>query len=219
MLRLDYLSLRATPVATDPFPHVVVPHFVPQAELRHVLADLPPVSDGGLFPVTSLRLGTRVQELAAALQGPHLRNSIAVKFGIDLDGAPTMLTLRGYSRRKDGRIHIDAESKRVTALLYLNLPQDSWLRHEGCLRLLRGPRDIEDYVVEVPPVDGTLLIFVNSTNAWHGYRGYVGSRYALQLQYMTHRTVARSELRRHAVSAFFKRLRRPAAGTAQLSPG
>ncbi|HQT76511.1 MAG TPA: 2OG-Fe(II) oxygenase, partial [Rhodopila sp.] len=33
MIELDYARLAATPVATDPFPHVVVPWFVPPASL------------------------------------------------------------------------------------------------------------------------------------------------------------------------------------------
>ena len=43
---LDYDRLRQTPVAVDPFDHVVVPHFVPPDSLKAVLADLPPIGEG-----------------------------------------------------------------------------------------------------------------------------------------------------------------------------
>ena len=202
-LRFD--ALRATPVATDPFPHVVVPDFVPPQSLRAIVSALPPMSSGGSFPPGSLRLRPVVQELVRELQGPRLREEIAAKFGLDLSGAPAMLTLRGRTREKDGRIHRDSTAKRVTILLYLNPENESWARREGCLRLLRRPDDIEDYAVEVPPVNGTLLAFPNGETTWHGHRQYVGRRYAIQLNYMAEGAKARTEMRRHRLSALLKR--------------
>ena len=49
MIELDYARLAAAPVATDPFPHVVVPGFVPPASLEAVLADLPPLGQTRLI--------------------------------------------------------------------------------------------------------------------------------------------------------------------------
>ena len=95
------------------------------------------------------------------LEGPRLRAAIAERFGLDLADAPTMVTLRGWTNDRDGYIHCDSTAKRVTVLLYLNPATDAWAQHEGCLRLLRGPDDLEDYAVEVPPVNGTLLVFPN----------------------------------------------------------
>ena len=147
---------------------------------------------------------------------PHPTNSrakcaaIAEKFGLDLSDAPTMLTLRGWTREKDGRIHCDSTAKRVTVLLYLNPEGESWREHQGCLRLVRGPDDIEDFAVEVPPVNGTLLVFPNGPTTWHGHKQFVGQRYSVQLNYMTTDQMARSELRRHRISALVKRLTRAA---------
>ena len=203
---LDLASLAATPVANDPFAHVVVPHFVPPDALRQVLADLPAMASGGSFPPEAVRLGPAARQLVQEMEGPGLRGTIAAKFGLDLDQAPVMLTLRGRTREKDGRIHTDSAAKRVTVLLYLNQPGEVWSKQEGCLRLLRGPTNIEDYAVEVPPVNGTLLVFPNGPTTWHGHRTFVGVRHAIQLNYMTHDSGARSELRRHRWSAFTKRL-------------
>ena len=209
MVQLDYAALRAAPVRADPFPHVVVPRFVPPEELRAIRADLPAIARGGLFPVAALHPGPRVQALAALLEGATFRQAVADKLGLDLDGAPTMVTLRGLSRAKDGRIHTDSACKRVSLLLYLNPAGDGWAQPEGCLRLLRGPGDIEDYAVEIAPVDGTLLLFPNGPTAWHGYRPFVGERVVLQLNYMTSDAEAERELRRHRVSAVVKRLAWP----------
>ena len=214
MIELDYDALRAAPVARDPFPHVVVPNFVPPATLHAVVADLPVLGKRGSFPADAVRLGPNARALMDEMEGPRLRAAIAERFGLDLDGAPTMATLRGWTNERDGNIHVDSTAKRVTVLLYLNPDLspavETWSKHDGCLRLLRGPHDLEDYAVEVPAVNGTLLVFPNSPTAWHGHRRFTGQRYSVQLNYMTTDAKARSELRRHRISAFMKRLTRAA---------
>jgi hypothetical protein len=205
MIRLDYPALRAAPPATDPFAHVVVANFVPPDMLAALVQELPALSQGGSFPMGGLWLGPLGRALVAELEGPALREAIAQKFGLDLAGAPTMLTLRGQSREKDGKIHTDSTAKQVTVLLYLNPHTAAWTKQEGCLRLLRSATDIEDFAVEVPPVDGTLLVFPNGPTAWHGHKRHVGRRYVVQLNYMARDGAARSEMRRHRVSAFLKR--------------
>jgi hypothetical protein len=210
MIALDYDRFAATPVSADPFTHVVVQSFVPPDVLPGVVADLPPIQKGGSFPTDGLRLGPAGKALMAELEGPRFKAAIAEKFGLELDGAPTMVTLRGQSREKDGRIHCDSLAKRVTVLLYLNPETADWARQDGCLRLLRGPSDIDDYAVEVPPVNGTLLVFPNGPTTWHGHKQFVGRRYVVQLNYMTTDDKARYEMRRHRVSAFLKRLTRAA---------
>jgi len=210
MIELDYAALRSIPVGTDPYPHLVVPHFVPPAALRAVLADLPPLGRRGSIPPGSLRLGPAAKSLVRELEGPALREAVAHRFSLDLTDAPTMLTLRGWTNDRDGHIHVDSTAKRVTVLLYLNPENGAFTGHDGCLRLLRGPRDLEDYGAEVPPVNGTLLVFPNGRNAWHGHKVFTGQRFSIQLNYMTTDAKARSELRRHRVSAFVKRLTRAA---------
>jgi SM-20-related protein len=206
MIELDFAALRAVPVARDPFPHVVVPDFVPPESLRAVLADLPPLGKRGSFPLDALTLGPNAQALMDGLQGSELRQTIADRFGLDLAESPTMVTLRGWTNERDGYIHCDSAAKRVTVLLYLNPVGAAWGQHDGCLRLLRGPDDLEDYAVEVKPVNGTLLVFPNAPNSWHGHKRFTGQRYSVQLNYMTTDAKARSELRRHRLSAFVKRL-------------
>ncbi len=210
MITLDYDRLRATPVSAEPYRHVAVPGFLPREELAKVLADMPPIDKRGSFPPDSLRLGPAARDLVDALQGPEFRAATAEKFGLDLHDAPTMLTLRGWTDERDGRIHTDSTAKRVTVLLYLNPDEDDYADHSGHLRLLRSPTDLEDYAVEVPPTNGTLLIFPNGPTTWHGHHRFTGRRYSIQLNYMTTDAVARSELRRHRISAFVKRLTKAA---------
>jgi len=202
---LDLERFRSTEASNDPFPHVVVERFLRPEAFAAVHADLPDLAKGGSFPINSIRLGPKAQEAVAELEGPAFRAAVAEKFAIDLSNAPTMTTLRGRSREKDGRIHSDSKAKRVTILLYLNPSSGSWTDHQGCLRLLSQPDTLDDYVAEVPPVDGTLLVLPNAETAWHGHKQFVGKRYVVQMNYMMADDSARSELRRHRISAFLKR--------------
>jgi len=203
---LDLPALQAAPVAEAPFRHILVPNFVPPEALARVHADLPRRERGGSFPPEALRLGPAAAALMHEMEGAALRDTIAAKLGLALDEAPSMLTVRLYCRERDGQIHTDSAAKRVTVLLYLNPEQQAFSQQEGCLRLLRGPDDLEDYAVEVPPTNGTLLVFPNGPTTWHGHRRYVGQRFSLQLNYMTNDSKARSELRRHRLSALVKGL-------------
>ncbi len=202
---LDYQAFSATPLAEHPFRHTVTPDFVPPARLAEIHAELPRLERGGSFPPEALRLGPAARALVEELEGPALRQAIAEKFSLDLSDAPCMLTMRLATRQKDGQIHTDSDAKRVTVLLYLNPPSPAFDQQEGCLRLLRGPSDLEDFAVEVPPTRGTLLVFPNGANTWHGHKPFVGQRHSIQLNYMTNDGAARSELRRHRLSAIVKR--------------
>ena len=207
---VDMARLRESEIATEPFPHVVVPHFVRAGALDTLVGNLPPLNGRGSFPIESLQFGPAAAALMKALAGSAFRMAVAEKFQLDLHDAPTMITLRGYSTERDGHIHCDSLAKRVTVLLYLNPASAAWARQEGCLRLLRSGDDIEDFAVEVPPVDGTLLVFPNGPTTWHGHKTFVGRRYVVQLNYMTTDMKARAELRRHRLSALVKRLTKAA---------
>jgi hypothetical protein len=200
---LDLDRLRAAPLCRDPFDFVVVEDFVRRDELSPLVADFPLVPGHGSFPVESLTCGSVFSRLVAALTGPALRGAVEEKFGLDLDRRPTMVTVRGWSDGKDGRIHTDSDSKIITLLLYLNL---AWECPEGRLRLLRGSDDIDDYTREVAPLAGTMLAFRRSAQSFHGHRPHVGERRMVQLNWVTEPAVVRRELNRHRWSARWKAL-------------
>ena len=203
MTLLDLDRLRTAPLCRDPFDFVVVENFVDRGELSPLVADFPPVPGHGSFPVESLVCGPVFSRLVAALTGPALRSAVEEKFGLDLASRPTMVTVRGRSDGKDGRIHTDSASKIITLLLYLNL---AWERPEGRLRLLRGPDDIDDYAQEVVPLAGTMLAFRRSARSFHGHRAHIGERRTVQLNWVTDSAVVRRELHRHRWSARWKAL-------------
>lgn len=201
MIELELL--RATPLATDPFDHVIVPGFVRQETCAALAADFPAIDRPGSFPLSELSYGPAFRALVEALQGPAMTATMAEKFSLALGEHPTMVTVRGRTQAKDGRIHTDSRSKLLTVLLYLN---DSWDSPDGRLRLLRNADSLADPAVEIPPDAGTLLAFRNGPESWHGHTSFAGQRRAIQLNWVTDQAVVRREQFRHTVSARIKRL-------------
>src|SRR5260370_180692 len=58
--------------------------------------------------------------------------------------------------------------------------------------------------------NGEVGVFPHGPVSWDGQWAFVGERYSVQLNYMTTDDKARSEMRRHRISAFVKRLTRAA---------
>ncbi|MEQ8355903.1 MAG: 2OG-Fe(II) oxygenase [Kiloniellaceae bacterium] len=202
-LALDRFA--ATPLQRVPFDFLIVPGFLTTAALPAIERDFPEISSGGSFPAPSLKCGPAFTDLLGDLQGPAVTAAFAAKFELDLSGRPTMVTLRGQSRAKDGAIHTDSRSKLVTALIYLN---SDWESDGGRLRMLNGANDLEDYAAEVPPEAGTLVAFRCAPEAYHGHKPFVGQRRSIQLNWLTDEAVLKRELKRHAFSAWTKRLLR-----------
>jgi hypothetical protein len=200
---LDLERLRASPLQRDPFDFVVVDNFVGPEHWPALDSDFPEVKKHGSFPLPALSCGAAFARLAAELEGDALRQAIAEKFAIDLRGRPTMITVRGQSDGKDGRIHTDSATKLITLLLYLN---PVWEEAGGRLRLLRRGDDLDDCVAEIPPVSGMMVAFRRSDRSFHGHYPHKGERRSLQLNWVSDQSVVRRELARHGWSARLKAL-------------
>ena len=200
---LDIERLRAAQLRRDPFEYVLVENFIRSEELPALITDFPEVRRHGSFPLGTLALGAAFAGLAAELEGEALRDAIERKFAIDLTDRPTMITVRGKSDGKDGRIHTDSATKLITLLLYMN---PVWEDEAGRLRLLRRGDDLADFVEEVPPLAGTMVAFRRSATSFHGHQPHRGERRVLQLNWVTDSAVVRRELARHAWSARLKAL-------------
>jgi hypothetical protein len=200
---LDLDRLRASPLCHDPFDFVVVEDFVRAEHQPGVIADFPPLGRHGSFPLAGQRFGAAFEQLAEELEGEELRRAIEDKFAIDLADRPTMITVRGYSDGRDGRIHTDTATKLITVLIYMN---PVWQIDEGRLRLLRGPDDLENWVAEIPPLAGTMVAFRRSGKSFHGHLPHIGERRSIQLTWVTDQRVVRRELGRHRWSARLKAL-------------
>jgi len=201
---IDLGALRVAQVTQSPFPYLIVPHFVRAAAREAIRRDFPQIEHPGSFPLSTLSFGPAFARFMRELESPEMTACVAEKFAMDLRQSPTMVTVRGQSRAKDGKIHRDSTSKLITALIYMN---DEWESATGRLRLVGSPDDLTDVIAEVPPEQGTLLMFRNDENAWHGFEPFDGPRRVIQLNWVRDASVVRREQRRHRVSAFFKRLR------------
>jgi SM-20-related protein len=203
MSMLDLAKFRATELCRQPFEYLVVPGFLKAEAMMGIHADYPRVDRPGSFPLSEVSYGPRFTALIDELRGDAMRSACEDKFGIDLTDRPTMFTVRGHSWEKDGNIHTDSTTKLITVLIYMN---PKWEESGGRLRLLRSATDLDDYLVEVPPEEGTLIAFRRSDNSWHGHKPFIGPRRVIQMNWVTSRKVLRYETSRHRISAVFKRI-------------
>lgn len=182
MTYLDIEKFKATARAADPFEFIIVPAFLNAGRLAEVNADFPAIDKAGNFPIEELSYGARFGAFLDEIKGPAFRAAVEEKFGIDLEGLRHVVTVRAHSQKSDGNIHTDAPSKVMTALIYLN---ENWESEGGRLRLMRNERDFDDYIAEVPPVAGTLLLFKRADNSWHGHKPFVGPRRTIQINWVS----------------------------------
>jgi SM-20-related protein len=212
-LPIDLDAFDAAPLVRAPFSFAMVPRFVKSNAMGPINADYPLVEHPGSFPLPTLKYGPAFADFIAALEGPEFARAVERKLGVDLTGRPTMITARGVSAARDGQIHTDSRTKLITVLIYMN---NAWEAKTGRLRLLKGPSDLNAVIAEVPPDEGTMLIFKNEPNAWHGFEPFEGPRRVIQLNWVTDAGVVWREQNRHKVSAFFKRLRGRGAASERM---
>lgn len=204
MPHLNLDKLRSAKVERAPFEYTIVPGFIGPETVRRVNATFPSISSGGSFPVESLETGMAIKDVIDELDSIDFETVIEDLFNVDLTGRPKMYSLRGYTRAKDGQIHTDSKDKIITVLLYLN---ESWTQPGGRLRLLNNGRDVDNYVTEVPPDNGTLLVFKRSDTSWHGHHPFEGPRRSLQMNWMTSEGSKGWHRVRHSITAAIKKLK------------
>ena len=200
---LNFDKLATAALQKEPFEYAIVPGFLSADNLRRVVSDYPDLK-GGSYPLEEVAMTPALEALIAELDGPEFERIIADKFRVALAGKPKMYSLRGYCRSSDGKIHTDSKDKIITVLLYLN---DNWKGREGGkLRLLKNGTDLNAYVAEVPPDNGTLLVFKRSENSWHGHESFEGVRRSIQMNWMVSEGKRGFHKIRHQISARIKKL-------------
>ena len=203
MAHLELDKLKAARVETQPYNYTIVPGFLRPESVARINATYPKIEKGGSYPVESLEAGMAIKEVIDELDSPAFEAVIAEKFGVELSGRPKMYSLRGYTRAKDGQIHTDSRDKIITVLLYLN---ENWQQPGGRLRILKNDHNVDDYAAEVPPDNGTLLVFRRSDQSWHGHHPFDGPRRSLQMNWMTSEGSRGWHKIRHSISAAVKKL-------------
>lgn len=202
MVQLNIDLLDKAALRTDPFEYTIVPGFLSPDSLHEVTANYPKLK-GGSYPLDSVEITPAVKSLIDQLDGPAFEKAIEKKFDVALEGHPKMYSLRGYCRGTDGKIHTDSKDKIITVLLYLN---DRWTHEGGKLRMLRNSTDLDDFSEEVPPDNGTLLVFKRSDRSWHGHGPFEGRRCSIQMNWMVSEGARGFHKLRHSISATMKKL-------------
>lgn len=203
MAHLNLDKLRHASIEHEPYEYVIVPGFLSPDSVARINATYPKIDKGGSYPIESLDENMTIKEVIDELDGPEFQHVIEDKFGVALEGRPKMYSLRGYTRAKDGQIHTDSKDKIITVLLYLN---ENWQQPGGRLRILKNGHDVDAFVAEVPPDNGTLLIFKRSDTSWHGHHPFEGPRRSLQMNWMTSEGSKGFHAIRHKISAAVKKL-------------
>jgi SM-20-related protein len=199
----DLAAFRATLLSREPFEYLVVPGFIRQDALARINADYPKISERGSFPASQVAFGPAFQALLDDLESDEFREAFEEKFGLELAGRPTTTTVRGRCGVGDGKIHTDSAGKIITVLIYMN---SRWEQPGGRLRLLRSGSNLDDIIVEVPPVEGTLLAFRRADNSWHGHEPFVGERRVIQFNWVMSEGNRQIVMLRHHASAWLKRV-------------
>ncbi len=199
---LNLAKLAAAEVHREPFEFLLVDDVLTDDCKQGIVADFPQIDKKGSFPLSRLTYGSSFKQLTDELLGPDFGAAVAQRFGLNLSAYPTMITVRGWSDRADGQLHTDSKDKLITVLLYLN---PEWNMSGGRLRLLRS-KDVDDYVAEVPPTIGSMVIFKRCDHSWHGFRPYEGRRMSLQMNWVKSDSYRRKERFRHEISSFMKGL-------------
>ena len=174
--------------------------FLDNIDTQSVIDDFPSISDGGSFHVSSVSSGKLIKQLVNELESDEIKAILEKQFNVNLDEAKVATTLRGYSRKKDGKIHTDSKTKILTILLYLN---KDWEESNGNLRLLKENNNLKDYIKEIPCSFGSLVAFKVTDNCWHGFKAYEGKRLSIQLNYIYPEALTTHNLR-HKFSSGLK---------------
>jgi hypothetical protein len=200
---LDLNAFNQTSLKREPYPYMVVKDSLKTESIDQLFNYFTVFEHAGSIPVESVDYGKGFADLLKDLNSDELRQAIASKFDISLADYPTMTTVRGVMREKDGRIHTDSKTKIITVLIYFNA---EWENDSGHLRILNNGDNIEDYVEEIPPSLGTMVVFQVTDNCWHGHKPVVGKRLSIQMNYLIDEGAKGKHEFVHSLSAKLKRL-------------
>lgn len=174
--------------------------FLNKVDSELVIKDFPDITEGGSYHLNAVSAGDYIKELIDELESKEVKNILEKKFDVNLTEAKVATTLRGYSRKRDGKIHTDSSTKILTVLLYLN---QNWLDANGNLRLLKENNNLENYIKEIPCTFGSLVAFKVTDRCWHGFKPYEGKRLSIQLNYIYPEALSSHNLR-HKISSILK---------------
>ena len=201
---LNAAAVAAGAVHTEPFRYITCQNVLTPENAAAIRRDFPQTSSVGFLNSTDLAREGAYAQLLDDLESPELAAILSEKLDMDLSKAGRLITVRRWSRKTDGRIHTDSERKISTFLVYLN---ETWSAADsGAFRVLRNDHDFEDYVEEIPPIQGNAVGFKRADNSWHGHKPFEGERLVVQLTYVQSAEAAEHKRRAAGFQGFVKKL-------------
>ena len=198
---IDFNKLQSAEVDKTHFPFFTLDNCLLENPSSAALArDFPDIKSGGSIPPSSINLKRSVKKLISDLESQEMKAILEEKLNVDLSNSEIVTTLRGYSRKKDGKIHTDSKSKIITLLLYLN---ESWEYETGKLRMLKNEENLEEFIKEIPATLGSVVAFKVTENCFHGFLPFEGKRQSIQMNYV-YKKNAKTHKLRHFLSSLFK---------------
>jgi hypothetical protein len=177
---LDLGPLRAAPLRTDPYPHLVAQRCLNPAMMAALRHDFPRLERPGYHPVGTFTPRGAFARLLGEIDDGALDRAMSETFGLDFTALPRMVTVRYTSAAHEGRPHTDGPRKVATLLLYMH---PGWASPEGRIRVLRD-KSFDSTVSEMDPSEGNVFAFLRSDNSWHGHTPYVGERRVVQVTWL-----------------------------------
>ena len=180
-ITFDIHALDRTPLAREPFDHLIVPKFIDAASVARLAASWPDLEKPGPQELPD-NLPPALSALVERLSGRAFRYAVAAKFGIDLAYCPTDFEI--CARYDDpGEVRAGAPSHLVTVIVYPNVATGKPDDTKGLLRMLRGQYSMDKFAAEAPAVGGALVAFRCMPNSWHGRTDFRGPRNYLQMSW------------------------------------
>lgn len=201
MVGLDWQVIEQAKLESHPFDHIALKQVLLPECASMLPLEYPEIRSPGSFSLADAPAGPALAGLIEDLLSHRFRAQMERIFALDLEGRPAVVTLRGQSSPRDGRIHTDSRSKMLSLLLYLNA---GWVGSAGQLRLLRNGSDIDAYAVEIPASLGSMVAFPRRDNSWHGHTPFIGQRRVLQMNYLQSSRASLVGVLRHRFSALIK---------------
>ena len=202
---LNLTKISETTVTKNPYEYMVINEVIQERDLDQIINDYPNVPGPGSHPPVLFDIKGSFKNIVDELYSKEFQEIVEDKFNLSLKNRPKMYTIRGFCKKSDGKIHPDSKSKIITCLLYLN--QKVWDSQEigGKLRILNDGHNLENYVEEISPNGGTMLLFKRENHSWHGHHSFEGQRRAIQLNWVKNNWVVWQEQGRHNFNSFIKR--------------
>jgi len=201
---MNFDVLRNANLRTEPYNYFVAEAALTADEAADVRRDYPDIKKPGYLPLSRLEATGEFKRLMDDLNSAELAQVLTDKFGVDFTDKPRMITVRRLSQLSDGPIHNDSKSKILTMLTYLNAEWDG--TGAGCIRVLNGPKDFEDFTEEVPPLAGYVFAFLRDDHSWHGHLPFEGERYVVQTTFLTSQEELDRKEKRGGLQYFLKKL-------------